>query len=817
MNNLSQPVIDAKQTDRESQLDVVDLQKLLVKLLQYWWLFVISIFVALALAFIFNRYTTPIYSIKATIMLEGENEKSDVTNLLYESSFLKGKSNFKDEARVITSFPIVKRAVIDQNMQVTYYSQGRVSRSQLYPGEVPFVVDSEAARDSVLRYSGRPPAFFIQLLNEQEFLLTDTSKSIEKGQKYKYGQRITLKEPHFSIRLRPQNFSEDDSSEDDLYIIVFNNIDELSRSYSSNLKLFNEERSSVGDISINTSVPNIGIDFLEALIQSYTNAKLEDKQRSAKQTVEFIENQLQQITDTLQSVESRLEGVKRDFNLLESNNPAAEFNFQMFKELDTRKAELSIQRKYYEYLENYLTNADSYADMTSPSAVGINDPTLNSLVGALIEAQIKQNTIYLGIEAPDNPNVRRNRMEIQRLKEALQGTIKSLKETNEIGIQEVEKRLETVNVKISTLPAAERKFINVKRLYDINEQIYLLLLQKRLEARISEASATPGVKVIDPPFLENNGTPIKPRPRINYIIALALGLVFPALFVLVRSSLNNRISDADELSGMIAAPILGVVQHAPRFKNRKEGLVIVQKPKSALAEAFRGIRSSLAFMLSKSEINQEGQVILITSSISGEGKSFCSANISLAFAAAQKKTIQIVADMRKPQLYLDTIQEAGAEKGLSSYLIGKCTLEEVIQPTEKSFLDIINCGPLPPNPAELLMSARMNELLQILRQRYDYVIVDTAPVGLVSDALGVTDWVDTNIFIVRQKYTPKERLLYLNRLHQEKKITNVGLILNDVKREAMGGYGGYGGYGESSGYYEEDEGSKPWFRRLFSR
>jgi capsular exopolysaccharide synthesis family protein len=387
--------------------------------------------------------------------------------------------------------------------------------------------------------------------------------------------------------------------------------------------------------------------------------------------------------------------------------------------------------------------------------------------------------------------------------------LNNTKLNDRIAAEDIKSRIKILNTQMNSLPSAERKLVNINRLYTINEEIYILLLNKRMEASIAQAAAREESQILEPPF--NYGS-ISPNAKQNYLVALLLGLIIPLTLVYLKNYFRNTIENLDDVKNISSVPILGVVMHSKTKKQEKTAPLVHEQPKSALAEAFRSIRSNLLFLIGRVD---KTSILMISSSISGEGKSFCSANISISLASTGKRTILIVADMRKPQMYVPMPNDEYNKDGLSTYLIGSKSLEEVVQATSVENLDIIHSGAVPPNPAELLMGVVMDELIENLKKHYDYIIIDTPPLGLVSDALILGKYADATVYIVRQDRTPIEKLKGLERIYSEQMLKNVGILFNDVKTQAVGmyGYGSYGGYG----YYEVNEADLPWWKRITNK
>jgi len=479
--------------------------------------------------------------------------------------------------------------------------------------------------------------------------------------------------------------------------------------------------------------------------------------------------------------------------------------------LEEEKAKYALNQRYFEYLKKYLKEQSDYTDIVAPSSIGIADANLNQLLIQLAELKMKQNTAFKteNLQSPfriDNEN------KINQVKKNIIEVIKNVENSNQLLFKDINSRIEQVTKLTSSILDNERKYIELKRKYKINEELYNILLKKKSELAITRAGNVSDTKIIDNAFVSGAPYPIATKVySTNIIIALML----PLAFVLFKYISNYRIMEKDDITNVCNMPFLGSIGHIPD----ETKMVMVNKPKSSLAESFRSIRANLYYFLPK----PEQKVILITSSLSAEGKTFSSVNISSALAVSGKKIVLVGADLRKPKVYLDL--NTRGQLGLSNYLVNKANLEEITMTTEVENFYFISSGSIPPNPAELIASPRMYELVTELKKIYDYVVIDTPPIGLVTDALPLMQFSDINIYIVRHGYTQTKFLKDLNEMVQNGIVKNLVYIFNDYDISKNYGYGYKYGYYRNSkygnGYYEGEDVEKKgfWtsFKRLFKR
>jgi capsular exopolysaccharide synthesis family protein len=389
---------------------------------------------------------------------------------------------------------------------------------------------------------------------------------------------------------------------------------------------------------------------------------------------------------------------------------------------------------------------------------------------------------------------------IEDIKSNIKESVTNQKRTDQLSLDQIDGQIVQAESRLSSVPGAERRLIGIKRNYSLSENLYVFLAQKRYEAGITEASATADIEVVNPAMVKSG--PVYPKTRNNYLIAFLIGLGLPIGICTLIEIANSRIQSKEDLDKYSTIPFIGGVGH----KKGETNLVLYQKPKSGLAESFRSLRSNLSYFTKKD--NQ--QIYLITSSISGEGKTFVSINLATAIAFSGRSTLIIEADMRKPKIFKDF--KLSSESGLSNFLANNGTFDQLVQDTFIENLKFISSGPIPPNPSELLMRPKMEELLQIAREKFDFIVIDTPPVALVTDAIILSRFVDHMVFITRQNYTPKQSVKDIDDFYKQGKIKNVSLFLNDIKSK-LSTYGYNYGYGYGYGYYDDDTANGTGFWR----
>lgn len=786
----------------------VDVRKILQKLLLYKYVFIFSLLVAAAGAWYMTAKTVPIYIVRASLLMKQQESKgqgggASVGQLLYGSEMLGSGKKLANEIAQMQSSPFIKTIISRMNMKVLYEEKGEFYNKPIYhntPFEIKII-------DSIKAYE----YYQIEFLNDVAFNLSyykNWGSELVVSQ-HKLGDTIAVGNNTFQV-MPTQHFNT--TIKDKIYYFAIHTPETLTGIYRGMLDIRQQARdASIINLTISTQIPERDIDFLNNFMQEYVRYGLEDKTIEATKTIEFINKQLGFISDSLRRVENTLEAFKVRTKVTEAANPATELYGMLFT-INEQRTNLALTDRYLAYLEDYIKrNDDIQKDkLVVPAVISTNlGGGLESMVAKLIELQMEKNT-YLKGGAGKNPLLKEINSQIEELRAGLLESINNLRNSNKITIQDADNRLNEVERKINAVPKAEREMINIKRLFSLNEDSYLLLLEKRLEAEIAKASATADAKIIEP--AATDGVPVAPRKRNNYILSLALGFIIPLGLVIAKEYLKSVLRNQEDLERLSSIPMFGTIPHHTAAKATP--MTIIERPKSRISESFRSLRSNLAFF---TNLKSKNTTFLFTSSISGEGKSFCSASFALVLASMGKKTLLVVTDLRKPKFYIGDINITDYQHGLSSYLIGDATKEQIIQKSPVNELNFIPPGALPPNPAELLTRQAFADLLTQMKEEYEYIVIDSAPIGLVSDAITMMPYVDVTLYVVKQNYTPFAYISRLQEMYQDGKIKNVGFLLNDVKMftESYGyGYGGYGygGYGYGYGYYEEEQQS--WWQKL---
>ncbi|MBO7617814.1 MAG: polysaccharide biosynthesis tyrosine autokinase [Bacteroidales bacterium] len=793
----------------------VDIKQLIYICLSHWYLFVIGVVVALAAGFIINRYKPNVYQTSGTVLIKND-QGFDPTALMTNLST--GKSNVENEMAILRSYTLTERTVKKMNLEVTYYEKGRFLTSEMYktaPFDVEFDRSVPQAVGVTYQISNFGEGTMVlhgtsEFLTKYDYVLCQTISSspykVDITTECKQGEWIDNGFNRFRIVYNDRFNPETDKTR--VLSFRLNSYPGLVNQMSTFTVAATSKQSSVASLVMNGNNPRKIVEFTNLLMTEYVNSGLEKKNSVSENTIQFIDNELAGIQESLSSAESELKDFRTQNDLMNLDLQASQI-YNQLQALEKERAELSVNVKIYKRLQDYIKEQiNDPENLAAPSTMGITDPLLNRLVTELVTLSQTKATQLL-TQTEQHPQIVKLDEQIVTTKRTLLETINNLVSNAELSLDEINKRIAKTMSESKVLPEKQQQLINYQRNFNFNDETYKYLMQRRAEAQILKASNTPDNSILDEARIERV-VRISPRTSMNYLIAIILGLLIPALYLFLKDFFNVSINDRKDVEKLTSFPIIGQVAMA----SGKDPLVVVNSPKSPIAESFRSIRTNIEFLTQ----GKSKSTILVTGDMQSIGKTFNSINVASIYALYGKKTVLLGFDMRKPKLF----KEFGLNNniGLSSFLSNKESFDSIIQSTSAiPSLDIITSGPIPPNPAELIASDKCQELFDLLKERYDYIIIDTPPVGLVTDAFLLMKHSDVNLFIVRQGVTNKNIFGSIIK-DLEKRNLNISLVINGIQTNKGYGYGygkkygygygyaygyGYGRYGSnSSGYYGND-------------
>jgi len=764
----------------------------------HWKWFAIGVFISLLVAYIYLRYTTPQFKATATILVKDEkkggilSELSVFSDLGIENGL---KNNIDNEVEIIKSRTLIESTVKKLNLNIAMFVKGNVIHTEMFaktPIKAQFIPKSPLFSETTITLQ------FLELSANTFQLESDLQNENSKNNfliknEFHYGELIETKNWNLIIT---KNTSKLFKSNNRKITIQVTPIDDVVENYRTRL-IVNplSKTSSIVELSLVDPVLDKAEIFLDNLIQIYNQEAISDKNQITENTSKFIAQRLSLISRELNGVEQDVESFKRENNLTDIDSEAKLF-IEGSNSYDKKGVETEIQLNVVNSMLDYIKKSNAY-DLL-PSNLIVNQDHTSDIVNTYNELVLDRNRILKSATVA-NPAVLKMDQQIASLKQSLYASLERLKSTLIIQKRDLESQKGIMKSKIEKIPIQERQFKVIARQQKIKEELYLYLLQKREETAISLSATEPNARVID--AAKASHIPVAPKKKIIFLVAFIIGLLLPFGIIYLIDLLDTKIKSRLDLEGKTNIPYIGDIPTSDA-----NTLIIKSESRSSTAEALRIVRTNLEFMLSKTPKNQ-AKTLFLTSTFSKEGKTFVSVNLAATFALSGKKVLLIGMDIRNPKLedYVTL-----PNKGLTNYLSNNdIPLEElIIKQNGYQHFDILPAGVIPPNPAELLLSQRVDTLFDTIKSQYDYIIVDTAPVSLVTDTLLIAKYADCFLFVIRANFLEKRMLHIANDLYFEKKLPNMGLLLNDT--DSSKGYGYGYGYGIKSK-------KRPWYKKIWNR
>lgn len=803
-------MLDLKDFSIFENQSTFDFKGFLLKIAGYWKWFLISLAICFFIAYQVNIRKEKIYGLETLISVKEESNPLFTSN----TSLTFNWGGVSDEVQTITT-TLQSRShneLVVEKLQyyIDYLVQGEYNLIDAY-GAVPFELELDKKKGqltgaliSITFVSESVYELKITFENSSVPLIhyADASRSItnvvvgEFKKRFKVGQEVVL--PFLNWRL---NIKDNPGFyKGNEYFVRFNDFDGTVSNYKGIAVRADDKGGSVLTLSMQGTNKARLVDYLNATVKMLIKRQLDSKNQFATNTIAFIDSTLVSMESQLKETGNELKSFRKDKNIIDVEDGGVKFSDRILK-YDVEKDEITRKIAYYNSLRSYLKSSVDYSKLPAPSVAGIEDPNIVVNVSKLIALSTQRSEMAYAVKSEKIFKDFDNQM--LAVKNVLLENIVTAKQSLQYDLATVNSKIGASESVIKQLPEDQQELIKIKRKYDLSDNIYTTFLQKRSEADIVKAANLSDIHFIDP-AKDVGGGLIGPKTSVNYVLALFLGILIPLIVVLIIFFINNSIQNTEELSNLTNIPLIGVIG----VNRDKTALAVYNKPKSALSESFRAIRSSLQFLYKKQNVDG-AKTLMITSSVSGEGKTYCSINIATVFALSEKKTVIVGLDLRKPKLFEEF--NLNNDKGVVNYLINESSVDEITNATEIPFLDVILSGPIPPNPAELIISERLGDLMRELKQKYDYIILDTPPVGLVSDALELDQYCDVTLYIVRQNFSKKDMITLLNNRVKRGELKNTSIILNGFENKAKYGTGygyGYGyGYGNNTyaeGYHEKE-------------
>jgi len=754
--------MDSREIEQLLAEETLDFKKYVNLVLRYWYWFVISLAVCLGLAYVVTRTTHNVYQVDSTILIRDDKNRANTgaEALLSELSLVNNTKSIQNEIGIIKSYTIAYNTVKElDSFHTTYKQLGKSGFKQnVVYKNIPFRIAYDTSYNNP-----HGTSITIEFTDGKTF--TAKVNNGDFSDPKTIGQKVII--DNFSFTVIPTaSFSEKELA-GQTYIITRNDLNELANVYRNKVKVnLVDKNASLISLSTTGQSADQEAEYLNKLVEVYIRQGLEEKNQIAKNTIDFIDNQLFGMRDSLQRAEVQLRNFRMNNRILDIDKESSML-LDNLKNLQTSKATVEINQRYYAYLKNYLQKRDSYSDIVAPYTLGINDMQLINQLNELSQLSTERENMKMSVKQ-NNPAMQQLEARIRNTKNALMEKVNSLIATNNITNDDINAQVRKIESNISSLPINEQMLINKTKMYDLLDKMYTYLLEKKSEASIAKASNISDCKIVDP-ALAINAELKQPKPKMNYALGFILGLLIPLIVIILRDYFDNKIRTVKDLTGKLPeVSMLATLDHS----QLPVDIPVIERPKSRLSESFRTLRTNINYVAH----GKKCMTLLTTSLISGEGKTFCASNLAAIYALSGKRTLLVGLDLRKPKI--QKVFESTNHYGMSGYLSEQNSFEKAYKPTSVSNLWIAVSGPIPPNPSELIGSPRMEQFLAEAREQFDCIIIDTPPVGIVTDARIIFEKVDLVLFITRMGVSPKDVVEYCKELHSYLG-SKLALVVND--------------------------------------
>ncbi|MFH0758619.1 MAG: polysaccharide biosynthesis tyrosine autokinase [Bacteroidota bacterium] len=765
-------------------------------LLKSWYLVLFSLLLLLGGTVFYIKFAAKSYKVRASVLLKIEKSNaygSNPDDMMRVYDLIEKDKNLQNEMLIIQSSPLIKAVIEEMDLAVSYYQQEdklpkelEFSMKDLYK-EAPFIVLPEQGAPQPIGVY-----FYISVIDEETYRisasskdamivdLTDESVILEKtafhlSGVFRFGEIVGNSFTSFRVLLN-SNYNTEDYWGKDLFF-KFNTISILASTFKENLKVETSALdATMVELTLISQKTQMGVDFLNALISKYIEHNLDAKNYLAIKTIEHLDFQLADISQSLGSSEDELQDIRKSSSVMNVDEKA-EGVYNQLQIAEEKRAEIDRTRNSLVQMSDYFADNDDSNGFMAPSAMGLDDPLLSTLIQDLTTLNTERQQLINNNQLR-SPRLRTLEITIGNLKEVIKENLHYSINSKNSELQEINNQIRELNREYASLPFTQRRLLGIERKFNLSENVYMSLLEQRIQAQIIKASNLPDCEIVEPPQYVSV---YSPKKALFLIGALFMGLLLPVLFVLIKKMLTGKVLNKEELKHLTKLNLIGSIPQ----ENKTSINVIKDQPNSIVAEAFHTLRTNIIYYL----MGKQNQVILVTSSMAGEGKSFSALNLASSIANTNNKTALVEFDLRNPSELYEKLGIRGLI-GVSSYLINKASLDEMVISSGLPNLDIILAGQIPPNPVELISGENTTKLFEELRSKYDYIIVDTPPYGLLTDSFILMKYADINLYVTRIGYVNKRMLTTSLEDIASKEIANIHLLINSDTHK-QGAYGKY--------------------------
>lgn len=781
---------DAKLSNSKILKDTVTPRELFNSYRNYLPAVALSLAICLFMAYLYLHFTNPVYSSSIQILIDQQSDNSSSSNLADEivSKLTSGgKVNISNELEIIKSKTLMEKVVRSLHLNQTYYQRVHLNKVEVYDSVANSYFSFDKISDSSKSY-----LITVEVKNGRVFRSSPNGALTEVSNNREYQEGGLTYSLHF------KNLEQTTGTR--IYIASWQPDQIVTADLASGIEDKQvDKEASIISVSIQTEVKQKGVDILNALAEAYAQQSVDYKNKTTDNTIKFVEDRLLYISKELGDVETKLQDYRQKNNIInpETQVVSALSNLNdLKKNMDNDQVKIQLA----DMITNYLNNEKRKFDLV-PSSMGFEDATLADLTKSYNQDVLARESLLKTL-TPKSIEVSKLEDQLNQLRPKILESIDNIKKALQSEYDKGKLEQNSGMAQLNSVPEKQKELLQIDRQQGIKEKLYLYLLEKREESAISKASAISNSRPVDP--AESAEFPISPNKRSIYLLALLLGIGLPAGFIYLRKLFNDKVVTKADISNYTDLPIIGEIGHSGK-DDRK---IVVDRSRDIIAEQFRILRTNLQYISQE----REKSTLLLTSSMPGEGKSFLSLNIGAVLAIQGKKTILLELDLRRPKLTEALGLKGKIAQGITTYLIQDTELKDIIVPVPG--IDnyyFLPCGPVPPNPAELLTSHKMDTLFNKLKEQFDYIVIDCPPIGNVSDARVLSKYSDINLYIVRQRYTRKKQLIFMQELVEEGVFQNLAIIINDIVQKGSVNYYGYSGiYGYANSYsynYNYDYGS----------